>query len=47
MKETKGFWEGLGFAIVIFSICFGIGSCHRMMNNTGPMIQPTIQIHLK
>ncbi len=48
MKEMENLWNGIGTAIVILALCFGIGSCHRMTrNNTVPLIQPTIEIHLK
>lgn len=27
MKNMSGFWNGLGFALVIFALCIGIGKC--------------------
>jgi len=47
MKEMKSLWEGIGWSLVILSICIGVGSCTRIVKDTGPLIQPTIQIYLK
>ena len=47
-KSTNGFWDGFGFAMVILAICIGFGGCIRLMDdNPEPLIQPTIEIHLK
>lgn len=31
-KNTSGFWDGLGFALVIFALCMGIGGCSYLVS---------------
>jgi hypothetical protein len=30
-SDTSGFWDGLGFALVIFALCMGIGGCSYLI----------------
>lgn len=31
-SDTSGFWNGLGFALVIFALCMGIGGCSYLIS---------------
>jgi hypothetical protein len=47
MKSMEGFFTGLGTALVILAVCFGIGGCYKMAksNDDSPLIK--IDIHNK
>jgi hypothetical protein len=39
MGATKDFWTGLGVAIVIFSLFFGLGQCSKLSDLDGSRIK--------
>lgn len=46
-SEQKGFFDGLGTALVILALCLGVGGCNYLTNTKGgPLISPQITIQI-
>lgn len=42
-NDTSGFWDGLGTGLMIFLLCFGVGTCQFLANSKFVIEKPKKQ----